>query len=726
VTPYKIYAGAGTVNFGGVVTVGSGALNVGPSNSTVVLNEGLVGNLVFGSAAGADLVDLNGSLYSSYGDGGVAGTWGNGGTVKVADGKTITGSITSYSSSTGGTLEFMGSSNYGTQSIGTLSNPLTKVVFNSATTGAVTNVIAGNVYAGLVEIGNGSTAVGSKTTATLTSGTAATPAVLGNALVLANARTTLNTDATFGTAGALPSDLAFVKNADGTLTGAPTQTAVGAGGITTNGATLNFSVDAGNVTAHNGAVVPATSSKLNTTGAVNVSGGVNVNVALMGSVSDGKVATLIDGASITSSGATTLTHNSYVLGDGALSLRKNTGNGNLELVVDRSAEIYKTRSDTVGHFSNAAADQLGALAAAGAGYTSDMQTVFNKLDIDQWGFGNTQANLATQVKRLAPIANASGAQAALASTTSVLTSVGERLAVLRGDVAMAGLNGNGRLMGTENTGWVKVLGSNSKAKAIGDYDGFKVTNSGLVAGADAKVGNGVVGGSFSYVTSNITQQDFRLGDSAKMNSGTLAVYGTQEYGDVFVDGALAFSQHNLESNRTTAIARIAQADVDMNQTTLKLSAGYRIGIDDSKVNVLTPMVSVEAASLKQKAYTETGADALSLNVDSKSVSRTRASLGLRFNTVIEGASTTFYPEFSVAFNRNSGMRNTDVVANYVGDTTATAFTTAGAVLPKSSYTVGAGLRFATSKTSEVQVGYRYEGGNGLSGSSAQVRGAWSF
>lgn len=724
VTPYKIYAGAGTVNFGGLVTVGSGALNVGPSNSTVVLNQGLVGNLVFGSAS--DLVDLNGSLYSSYGDGGVAGTWGNGGTVKVGHEKTITGSITSYSSSTGGTLMFMGSSNYGTQPIGTSSNPLTKVVFNSETAGAVTNVIAGNVHAGLVEIGNGSTAVGSKTTATLTSGTEATPAVLGNALVLANARTTLNTDATFGTAGALPSDLAFVKNADGTLTGAPTQTAVGAGGITTNGATLNFSIDAGNVTTHNGAVVPATSSKLSTTGAVTVSGGVNVNAALMGSVSDGKVATLIDGASITSLGVTTLTHNSYVLGDGALSLRKNTGNGNLELVVDRAAEIYKTRSDTVGHFSNAAADQLGALAAAGADYTSDMQTVFNKLDIDQWGFGNTQANLATQVKRLAPIANASGALAALASTTSVLTSVGERLAVLRGDVAMAGLNGNGRLMGTENTGWVKVLGSNSKAKAIGDYDGFKVTNSGLVAGADAKVGNGVVGGSFSYLTSNITQQDFRLGDSAKMSSGTLAVYGTQEYGDVFVDGALAFSQHNLESNRATAIARIAQADVDMNQTTLKLSAGYRIGIDDSKVNVLTPMVSVEAASLKQKAYTETGADALSLNVDSKSVSRTRASLGLRFNTVIEGANTTFYPEFSVAFNRNSGMRNTDVVANYVGDTAATAFTTAGALLPKSSYTVGAGLRFATSKTSEVQVGYRFEGGNGLSGSSAQVRGAWSF
>ncbi|WP_416547572.1 autotransporter domain-containing protein [Limnohabitans sp. DCL3] len=733
VTPNRIYAGSGTVNFSDLVTVGSGALNVGPSNATVLLSQGLVGNLVFGSTNAAGLLDLNNNLYSTYGDSGVAGTWGNGGTVKVADGKNITGSITSYSTTTGGTLNFLGSSNYGTQAIGTVSNPLTKVVFNGATSGAVTNVISGNVFAGLVEIGNGSTADGSKTTATLTSGTAQTPAVLGNALVLANARTTLNTDATFGTAGAAPSNLVFVKNVDGTLTGAPTQTNVGANGITTNGATLNFSVDAGQVSARNGAVVPSNSSKLTTTGALTLTGGAKINVALMGSVANAQaantpIATLISGAGVIATGAVTLSHNSFVLGGltPALTLRQNNGNQDLELMVNRTASIYQTRSETVGHFSNDAADRLGALAAAGAGYTSDMQTVFNKLDIDQWGFGNTKENLATQVKRLAPIANASGAQAALASTSSVLTAVGERLSVLRGDVAMAGLNGNGRQMGTDNTGWVKVLGSSGKAKAIGDYDGYKVTTSGLVAGADAKVGNGVVGGSFSYVASNLSQQDFRLGDSAKLNSGTFAVYGTQEYGDVFVDGALAFSQHSLDSSRATAIARIAKADMDLNQTTVKLSAGYRIGIDDSKVNVLTPMLSVEAASLKQKAYSETGADALSLNVDSKNMSSTRASLGLRFNTAIEGASTTFYPEFLVAVNRNNGMRNTDVVANYAGDTTATAFTTTGVVLPKSSYTVGAGLRFATSKTSEVQIGYRYEGGNGLTGSSAQVRGAWSF
>lgn len=731
-TPYKIYAGAtnggtgGTVDFLGRVYVGAGNLNIGPSNNTVWLRHGLSGNLVFGvrdatptSAATSTVDPATGSAaaYSNYGDNsGVGGNWNGAGTVKVGHNFTIDGAITTIADGTGN-LQFLGSSDY-PSNIGASGLKLASVVFNSATNGSpavpVVSTITGNVYANQVTIGNGS----AYTTATLTPGAH----ILGNALTLAGANTVLNLDESFNSA--------FVANdANNALSSArSSQVNVQGGNIITNGATLNFAVNAGDVTEADGGFLSLNSSKLTTTGAVDLRGGAKVNVALMGSVSDGKVATLIAGSANllpSTSDNVLLSHNSFVLGD-ALTLSQNTSTEDLELVVSRDAEIYKNRSETVGHFSNAAADQLGALAAAGEGYTSDMQTVFNKLDIDQWGFGNTQAKLATQVKRLAPIANASGAQAALASTASVLTAVGERLSVLRGDVAMAGLNGNGRQMGTENTGWVKVLGSSSKAAAIGDYDGYKVTNSGLVAGADAKVGNGVVGGSFSYVSSNISQQDFRLGDTAKMNSGTLAVYGTQEYGDVFVDGALAFSQHNLDSSRTTAIARIAKADMDMNQTTLKLSAGYRIGIDDSKVNVLTPMVSVEAASLKQKAYTETGAGDLSLNVDSKNVSRTRASLGLRFNTTIEAESTTFYPEFMVALNRNSGMRNTDVVANYVGDTAATSFTTTGVVLPKSSYTVGAGLRFATSKTSEVQIGYRYEGGNGLSGSSAQVRGAWSF
>jgi putative transcriptional regulator len=57
----------------------------------VVLNSGLTGNLVFGTGTP---VSADSNAYSTYGDGGIGGTWGDGGTVKLAHNQTITGSIT--------------------------------------------------------------------------------------------------------------------------------------------------------------------------------------------------------------------------------------------------------------------------------------------------------------------------------------------------------------------------------------------------------------------------------------------------------------------------------------------------------------------------------------------------------------------------------------------------------------------------------------------------------
>lgn len=702
------------------------SIYAGVATETVTFDSDVyVSNSTF-HVSGTGTVNLQGDLYGPL-------VYDANGVVNVTNGKSILndgtaaiGLVTTGTNDTG-TLNYLGNTTL-SNDLGTSLKALKVVNFHSdASVAAVSQTVNKNVYATQTTIGNGTTA----TTANITANV-----FLGESLTLAASNVTLNTAnqdvaqvaAGARIAGANANTLTFANTAlaDGRLssTATVTKSTTGTGAITTNGATLNFSVAALPWASNAGGALntAAASSVTGVAGSTLVmNGNEKVNVALLGSLRNNQSHTLIGVGTGPGAQTGTATDNSYVI-DSDLS----RATGDLVVTFNRNSDTYITKSATVGHFSNSAANRLGALGSAGTAYNADMQVVLNKLDIDQWGFGNNQANLETQVKRLAPIANASGAQAALASTTSVLNSVGERLSVLRGDVAMAGLNGNGRQLGSDNSGWVKVLGSSAKSEAIGAYDGYKVTNSGLVAGSDAKVGNGVVGGLFSYVGSNITQQDFRLGETGKMNSGTLAVYGTQEYGDVFVDGALAFSQHSLESNRATAIARMAKADMDMNQTTLKLSAGYRIGIEDSKVNVLTPMVSVEAASLKQKAYTETGADALSLNVDSKNVSRTPASLGLRFNTTIEAESTTFYPELMVAMNRNSGMRNTDVVASYVGDNTATAFTTMGVVLPKTSYTVGAAVRFSTSKTSEVQIGYRYEGGHGLSSNTAQLRGAWSF
>lgn len=708
-TPNKIYAGAdgGTVTFNGRVYVGAGNLNVGPSNSTVKLNQGLTGNLVFGTGTP---VSVEGTAYSDYGDAGVSGTWGNAGTVELADGKDITGSITTIANGTGN-MKFMGSSAYASN-IGAANLKLASVVFNAATAGTsaapVVSTVTGNVYANSVTVGNGS----AYTKATMTAGAH----VLGDNLTFAGANTTYVADAAFNTTFGKDTVTGMLSNATAS------QVTVQGGNVTTNGATLKFSVDTNN----DGTTKESTSSWIKTsgTGTLVMNHAEKVDVNLLGSLKHGAALGLIQtGVNGTLTGPASSTDNSYVI-DTAVT---ETSAG-LVVTASRANDVYITKSATSGHFSNAAAQRLGELGRAGKlnNYSADMQVVFNKLDVDQWGYGNNEANLATQVKRLAPIANGSAEQAALGAATAALNATGERLSVLRGDSKMAGTDGNGRQLGSENTGWAKLLGSTQSAKRIDQYDGFKTTSSGLAVGGDTKLENGVVGGMFSYLNSSIGQRDFRSGESASMTSNTLAVYGTQEYGEAYVEAALARTQHNLDSNRTTAIDRVANAKVDFSQNTLKLGAGYRIGIDGSSTSVLTPMVTLQSDRLHQDAYTETGAGALALNVDGRDTKRNRASLGLRYNTAFENEGTTYYPEFLVAVNRNSGMRNTDVVSSFVGDTSATKFTTAGVLLPRTSYTLGAGLRFATSKTTEVQLGYRYEGGNGVAGSSAQVRAAWAF
>lgn len=712
-TPYQIYAGTtnggtgGTVTFNGRVYVGAGNLNIGPSNNTVWLNGGLTGNLVFGVTTP---VSAEGTAYNTYGDGGVGGDWNGAGTVKLADNQTITGSITTIADGTG-TMLFMGSSAYA-NSIGASDKKLASVVFNAGTAGTsaapVQSTITGNVYANSVTIGNGT----AYTKATMTAGAH----VLGDNLTLAGPNTTYVADAAFNTAFSKIAATGMLSNATAS------RVTVQGGNVVTNGATLKFSVDTNN----DGTTKESTSSWIKTsgTGTLVMNHAEKVELNLLGSLKNGASLGLIQtGVNGTLVGPASTVDNSFVITTAATET-----SAGLVMTASRTNDVYITKSATLGHFSNAAAQRLGELGFAGkAGrYSDDMQVVFNKLDIDQWGYGNNAANLATQVKRLAPIANASAEQSALAATTGALNAVGERLSVLRGDSKMAGTDGNGRQLGSDQTGWVKLLGGTYSAKSIGQYDGFKSTSSGLAAGADTKLENGVVGAMFSYASTSINQKDFRDGDTGRMGSNTLALYGTQEYGDAYVEAALARTQHNLGSNRVTAIDRVANANVDFSQNSLKLGAGYRVAIDGDRNSILTPMISLQSDKLKQDAYSETGADALSLKVDGRNASRTRTSLGLRYNTSFVNAGTTFYPEFSVAANRNSGMGNTDVVASFAGDTSATKFTTTGAVLPRTSYSLSAGLRFATSKTTEVQVGYRFEGGSGISANAAQVRAAWAF
>ncbi len=703
---------------------------------TVNLQGSLFGDLVIGSdnASPRPLAVAN---YAGYGDSSAVGTFSNNGTVNIADGKTVSGSITTNQTGTG-TLNFLGSSNYAgltaTQpgQIGTVADKLSSVAFNSETAKATTT-IRNHVYANQVAIGSGS----NETTAILIrSGEVGdtTRMILGDNLALANANTTLNLDSTFGTSGTAPALLNFAKDAaTGRLSNQNTVRAQ-TGNLVTNGATMNFVVDAGATESPTGNIAAETSSQLQTTN-ITVDNQEKYNIVYLGSVRNDQAFSLVTGTStdLSELDEQSLIGESRRLRDNSYILNSKIRNGSIELLVSRSADEYIEKSNTRGEISNPAALRLGQMGALGSdtptpAYSSDIQLVFNQLDIDQWGFGNNEANLATQVRRLIPVVNGSDLYSALSATSAALSAAGERLAVLRGDSPMGGLDGNGRSLGSNQTGWVKVLGGSGKGKSIDGYDGFKTDLYGLSLGLDTLISNGVLGLMGHVSKSTIKQENFRAGDSADLESLGMGIYATQEYGPVYVEASLLFSNHQLDGRRAAAINRVANSKVDYKHSSARFSTGYRIALDPNGRSVITPLLAIEYGKINQPAYMETNAGDLGLAVDSRVIKLTRGSIGFRLSTEVETSLGVFYPDLYAVYNTTSGLTNaeTSVVASYIGDYDKQRFTTLGVTPKKNSYTVAGGLRYATGRHSELQLGYRFDGGQNLQSHQTSVRAAWAF
>lgn len=671
-------------------------------------------------------VNLQGDLYGPL-------VFDANGTVKVSNGKSIrndgtaaTGTVTTATDGSG-TLNYLGNTTL-SNDLGTAGAALKAVNFHSdSTVAAVAQTLNKNIYADSTTIGNTTTG----TTANITANVR-----LGDALTLAATNVTVNTaqqdvaQVAAGTriAGANPNTLTFAHTAlaDGRLstTATVTNATTGAGAITTNDATLNFSVAAQPWAANAGGALntAAASSISGDTGSTLImNGNEKVNIALLGSLKNNEAHTLINVGIATTAQTGTATDNSYVI-DSVLS---RNASGDLVVTFRRDAQSYVTKSATGAHASQAAATRLGALAADGASYSADMQQVINKLDLDQWGYGNNQANLATQVKRLAPISNGSITLSAMDAGVLALNTMGNRMASLRADntlVGVAGAEAEGR-----DGQWIKLVGNSSRQQANGHYDGYSARTSGLVWGTDTRLNpDTLLGLGLSATNTSVDQRDFRAGQGHTIRSYELAGYGAYQFNaNVYGEASLSYANHNITGSRLTALDRMARADYDANQITARVGLGYRHVLTEKQT--LTPMVNLESSRLRTDAYNETGADALSLKFNAHSVTRNRASLGLRYlseNTTDAG--TVFRPELTAEVYRDNKGLSHNKTAAFAGDLTGAIFTTTGVQNDRTGYKLAAGLSILNSKTSLVQLHYGYEHRDGFASHSARIKARWDF
>ena len=714
------FAGSSTVtgvlggNTAGRSTLKS--INAGVTGKTVTFKDDVYVSPTTFHVIGNGTVNFQGDL-----QGPLVFDAGADGVVNMSDTKSIiVTTATPAAFNTGdnvGTINFLGATTL-SGDLGTSTALLKAVNFHSdPTVAAVNQNIDKNVYALATTIGNATQATVANVTADV---------FLGNAVTLAAGTNTLNTAGAVAPSALSPVDFSHTKNANGTLTNTAvvTDSTTGTGPITTNGATINFAVGtAPYVAGGTNGVIDAAGSSSITGGAGStlvMNGTEKVNIALLGSTRNGESSTLIDVAAGAASPtqAATLQDNSFVI-DTVLS---RSATGDLVVTTQRDGNSYVTKSGTAGHFSNSAAMRLGDLGAAGTGYNSDMQLVLNKLDIDQWGFGNNQANLATQVKRLAPIANQSLTQSALAASTLSLKATADRLSALRDRTQAAGTSaGDG---GANNGLWIKAVGSRGKQKQVDDFDGYTISDYGLVGGGDRRIGQKlVIGAALGFITADVKQSDFRDGESTRIANNQLMGYATYDITKaLYVDAVLSGAFNNYDGKRITAVDRTASYDFKGSQLGAQVGMGYGINLD-SKTK-LTPMVSLDYRHLTHKSYAETGAGALNLNVDSQSIDRIQSGLGGRLTKEWSGAGVTYRPEVTVNWFYNAGTLNKDIVSSFEGG--GTPFSTPTASIDRNTGNLGLAFTALYGNAMSVKLGYNLDVSKNYVGHTGSAYFCWDF
>lgn len=665
--------------------------------------------------SGTGVVNLEGDLFGPL-------VFNADGTVNVSNGKSIRndgtavlGTVTTtMGNGITGTLNYLGSTTL-SNDLGTVNAALKSVNFHSdGTVDTVAQTLNKNIYATTTTIGNATKG----TTANITENV-----YLGNSLTLAASNVTLNTAQQ--DVARVGNTLTFAHSAldDGRLSTTATMTnaTTGTGAITTNGATLNFSVATQPWAGNAGGVKAAGSSIGGGNGTLVMDGSEKVNIALLGSLKNGQTQTLVNVGTSTDAQTGAATDNSYVI-DSVLS---RAIDGDLVVAFNRDAQSYVTKSATEGHFSQAAATRLGTLAADGEAYSADMQRVINTLDLDQWGYGNNEGNLATQVKRLAPISNGSITLSAIDAGVLALNTMGNRMASMRADNSLVGID-DAAAEGRDGQ-WIKLVGNNTKQSAKGVFDGYSARTNGLVWGADTRVNKDtLLGLGLSVTNTSVDQKDFRAGQGSTIRSHELAGYGAYQFNqNIYGEASLSYAHHSITGNRMTAIDRMAKADYDANQLTARLGLGYRYVLAEKQT--LTPMLNLESSRLRSDAYAETGADALGLKFNEHTMTRNRSSLGLRYMSESKSATdTVFRPELTAEVYRDNKAMSQNVTAAFAGDLTGATFTTTGVESARSGYKLSAGVSILNSKTSLVQLHYGFDHRTGFTNHSARIKARWDF
>ena len=262
----------------------------------------------------------------------------------------------------------------------------------------------------------------------------------------------------------------------------------------------------------------------------------------------------------------------------------------------------------------------------------------------------------------------------------------------------AGLPANAhKCKGSEQRGnwWGKGFDNVARQGDFDNMSGYHTKAFGAMLAYDAPLNNATrigLGGGYAHTTIDGNNST----GSARINSYQLTGYVSHTPGPWYVQGALTAGVDKYDGSRPIAFAgvnRVANADYTGQQYSALVSTGRHFYFNDAIT--VTPLAALQVSRVHVGSYTENGAGALNLQVNSQDYTFVQSSLGVKAERVIQSGSGTYSPEAHFKWFHDFSSTTMQQTATFTGG--GAAFTTEGLKQNRELFNVGAGLTFLSCK-----------------------------
>ena len=344
-----------------------------------------------------------------------------------------------------------------------------------------------------------------------------------------------------------------------------------------------------------------------------------------------------------------------------------------------------------------------------ANATGDFATVIGALA----GLSTTQAPAALDAISGQPYADFGTTNVANASL--FMNTLGQQMALARGGSAPGARVALAQACEAEAcdearplSAWFSGLGGLGSVQGDGNSSTLTYNVGGAAAGIDYRFDpRFLVGLAVGYTHGTQWVNSF-LGQGWT-DSVSIAAYGSFTQAGFYADALVGYAYFNNQMQRQIQIPglqqRTASGSTSANQFLAQVETGYKLGVWD--MASVTPFARFQTSSTTQNAFTESGANSLSLTVTQQTTNSLRTVLGAEFaSTIPLSSERALGLSLRLGWQHEYAYTGRPITSSFAGAPSAS-FTVYGATPARDAAIVG--FSAATSIAAATQLYLRYDG-----------------